>query len=272
LRLSPFFPNRTFRKKTVQGLFEMLGRPFLALVEGFGRIAVLFFSAMAWAFRPPFRLRLLVKQLEFVGVRSFWVVVITGAFTGMVIALQTYYGFRMFSAESLVGGILALSVTRELGPVITALVVAGRAGSAIAAELGTMRVTQQIDALASMAVDPVQYLVTPRILAGIVMLPLLVVMADFVGYVGGYFVGVKLLGINSGMFMAKTLELMEMSDLMNGLVKAAVFGLILTTVGCYKGYYTSGGAEGVGRATTDAVVISSLAILISDYFLTAVMF
>ncbi len=250
----------------------MLGRPFLALVEGFGEITVLFLSAVGWAFRPPFRFRVLLKQMEFVGVRSFWVVVVTGAFTGMVISLQTFYGFRMFSAESLVGGILALSVSRELGPVITGLVVAGRAGSAIAAELGTMRVTQQIDALASMAVDPVQYLVTPRILAGVVMLPLLVIMADFIGFVGGYFVGVELLGINKGMFMAKTLELMEMSDLVNGLIKASVFGLILTLVGCHKGYSTSGGAEGVGRATTDAVVISSLAILISDYFLTAVMF
>jgi phospholipid/cholesterol/gamma-HCH transport system permease protein len=189
----------------------------------------------------------------------------------MVLALQTYYAFRLFSAESLVGATVALSMTRELGPVITALMVTGRAGSAIAAEIGTMRVTEQVDALTVMAINPVQYLAVPRIIAGLVMLPLLTVLSDFVGMVGGYLVGVKLLGINAAIFMNKVYELVALEDIYNGLIKAAVFGVILTLVGCYKGFTTTGGAEGVGRATTQSVVLSSVLILASDYVLTALM-
>ena len=225
-----------------------------------------------WFVRPPVRWRLFFKQMEFVGVGSLFVVLLTGLFTGMVLALQTYHAFRMFSAESLVGATVALSMTRELGPVITALMVAGRAGSAIAAEIGTMRVTEQIDALAVMAINPVQYLVLPRLVAGVIMLPLLTAISDFVGVVGGYMVGVNLLGINAGLFMNKIYEYVELEDIYNGLTKAAVFGLILTLVGCYKGFYTRGGAEGVGRATTQAVVLASIMILMSDYVLTALMF
>jgi len=210
--------------------------------------------------------------MEFVGVNSLTVVAITGIFTGMVLALQTYYGFRLFGGESLVGATVALSMTRELGPVITSLMVTGRAGSAMAAELGTMRVTEQIDALYSMSVNPIQFLVVPRIIAGIIMLPVATVISDFIGVAGGYFVGVKLLKINSGIFMARIIEFVELQDIFNGLIKSACFGLILALVGCYKGFFTTGGAEGVGRATTQAVVISSVAILISDYLLTAVMF
>lgn len=241
-------------------------------VEEFGRVLLLLISSVAWMARPPFRFRVAFRQLEFVGVNSLTVVGITGTFTGMVLALQTYYGFRMFGGESLVGATVVLSMTRELGPVITALMVTGRAGSAMAAELGTMKVTEQIDALYTMSVNPIQYLVVPRIIAGVLMLPLLTVISDFIGAVGGYFVGVKLLNINSGIFMARIYEFVEFDDIFNGLIKSAVFGLILSLVGCYKGFYTTGGAEGVGRATTQSVVISSVAILISDYFLTAVMF
>jgi phospholipid/cholesterol/gamma-HCH transport system permease protein len=237
-----------------------------------GQMALLLASALGWLFQRPFRVRLFVKHLEFVGVHSVFVVVLTGLFTGMVLALQTYYAFRMFSAESMVGATVALSMTRELGPVITALMVTGRAGSAMAAEIGTMRVTEQVDALAVMAINPIQYLVTPRLIAGVIMLPLLTVVSDFVGVLGGYLVGVNLLGINSGMFMSKIYDLVDFSDLYNGLTKAAVFGLILTLVGCYKGFYTTGGAEGVGRSTTQAVVLSSVLILMSDYVLTALMF
>ena len=222
--------------------------------------------------RPPYRIHEIFKQLEFVGVNSLPVVLITGAFTGMVLAIQTYYGFRMFGGESLVGATVALSMTRELGPAITALMVTGRAGSAMAAEIGTMRVTEQIDALYSMSVSPVQYLIMPRVIAGILMLPVLTIVSDFIGIVGGYFVGVGLLKINSGIFMARIIEFVSLGDLVNGLIKSAVFGLILSLVGCYKGFHTSGGAAGVGRATTQSVVISSVSILISDYFLTAVMF
>ena len=225
-----------------------------------------------WFVRPPVRWRLFFKQMEFVGVGSLFVVLLTGLFTGMVLALQTYHAFRMFSAESLVGATVALSMTRELGPVITALMVTGRAGSAIAAEIGTMRVTEQIDALAVMAINPVQYLVLPRLVAGVVMLPLLTAISDFVGVVGGYMVGVNLLGINAGLFMNKIYEYVELEDIYNGLTKAAVFGLILTLVGCYKGFYTRGGAEGVGRATTQSVVLASIMILMGDYVLTALMF
>ena len=253
-------------------IFEFAGRPFVLVVEEFGKVFLLLVSAINWLLRPPFRFRVVFKQMEFVGVYSLTVVAITGVFTGMVLALQTYYGFRMFGGESLVGATVALSMTRELGPVITALMVTGRAGSAMAAELGTMRVTEQIEALYTMSVNPIQFLVVPRIIAGILMLPVLTTISDFIGVVGGYFVGVKLLKINSGIFMARIIEFVELEDIFNGLIKSACFGLILSLVGCYKGFYTSGGAEGVGRATTQSVVISSVAILISDYFLTAVMF
>jgi phospholipid/cholesterol/gamma-HCH transport system permease protein len=199
-------------------------------------------------------------------------VIITGGFTGMVLALQTYYGFRRFSSEGLVGATVALSMTRELGPVLTALMVTGRAGSAMAAELGSMRVSEQIDALTVMALSPVKYLVVPRVLASLFMLPVLTVIADFTGILGGYFVGVKLLGINEGVFIARMIKYVSLDDIYNGLAKAAVFGVILSVISCYKGFYTRGGAEGVGRATTEAVVASSVTILISDYVLTSLMF
>ena len=253
-------------------IFESTGRPVILIIEEFGKVLLLFLSAITWAIRPPFRFRVLFKQMEFVGVHSLTVVAITGIFTGMVLALQTYYGFRLFGGESLVGATVALSMARELGPVITSLMVTGRAGSAMAAELGTMRVTQQIDALYTMSVNPIQFLVVPRIISAIIMLPVLTIISDFIGVAGGYFVGVRLLKINSGIFMARIIEFVELEDIFNGLIKSACFGLILALVGCYKGFYTTGGAEGVGRATTQAVVISSVAILISDYFLTAVMF
>ena len=254
------------------GALDRLGRAVLAGVEEMGKIILLFVSVLGWMFRPPFKLRNIFKQMEFVGVKSIFVVVLTGTFTGMVMALQGYHGFRMFSAESLVGGTVALGMTRELGPVLTSLMVTARAGSAMAAELGTMRVTEQIDALYVMAANPVKHLIVPRVIAGVLMVPLLTVVADFTGILGGYFVGVHILGINSGIFIKNITRLVDLNDIYNGLVKAACFGLILSLVGCYKGFNTYGGAEGVGRATTEAVVLASIAILISDYFLTAIMF
>ena len=253
-------------------VFEFAGKPFIYIFEEFGRITSFFITTFSWLLSPPFRIRVLFKQMEFVGVHSVTVVLITGAFTGMVLGLQTYYGFRMFGGESLVGATVALSMTREIGPVFTGLMVTARAGSAMAAEIGTMRVTEQIDALYAMSVNPIHYLVLPRIIAGIVMLPFLTVVSDVIGIVGGYFVGVHLLRINSGIFMARMTELVSLDDIFNGLIKSAVFGLLLTLIGCYKGFFTVGGAEGVGRSTTHAVVLSSVAILISDYFLTAFMF
>jgi phospholipid/cholesterol/gamma-HCH transport system permease protein len=253
-------------------LMERIGAATLSVFEDMGRMLLLLINTLSWLFRPPFRFRLLVKQMEVVGVNSSVVVVLTGIFTGAVLALQTSYGLRKFGAESLVGTTVALSLTRELGPVLTGLMVTGRVGSAMAAELGTMRVTEQIDAMYTMAVEPVKYLVLPRILATVIMLPILTIVCDFIGIVGGYFVGVKLLGINSGIFMQKIYEIVKTDDIFNGLYKTLVFGLILSLVGCYKGFYTTGGAAGVGKATTEAVVLSSVLILVFDYVLTSFLF
>jgi len=251
---------------------DQFGRGVLRSVEEMGSLLLLFLSVLSWMIRPPLKLRLIFKQMEFVGVKSIFVVVLTGTFTGMVMALQGYYGFRMFSAESLVGSTVALGMTRELGPVLTALMVTARAGSAMAAELGTMRVTEQIDALYVMAANPVKHLIVPRIVASVLMLPLLTVVSDFMGIIGGYFVGVPILGINEGSFIKNITKYVDLGDIYNGLTKAAVFGLILSLVGCYKGFNARGGAEGVGKATTEAVVLASISILVSDYFLTAIMF
>ena len=251
---------------------DNLGRMVIRNIEETGKILLLFLSILSWMIRPPLKLRHIFKQMEFVGVKSIFVVILTGTFTGMVMALQSYYGFKMFSAESLVGATVALGMTRELGPVLTSIMVTARAGSAMAAELGTMRVTEQIDALYVMAVNPVKHLIVPRVIASVVMVPALTIVSDFMGIMGGYFVGVKLLNINEGIFVKNITKMVELDDIYNGLIKAAFFGLILSVVGCYKGFNTTGGAEGVGKATTEAVVLSSISILISDYFLTAIMF
>jgi phospholipid/cholesterol/gamma-HCH transport system permease protein len=251
---------------------EMLGALVLGRIEEVGRVFRFLLDTARSTLSLPLRWKLILQQMEFVGVRSLTVVILTGTFTGMVLALQSYYGFRKFGAEGLVGTTVALSMTRELGPVLTSLMVTARAGSAMAAELGTMRVTEQIDALFVMAVDPVKYLVVPRIIAGVTMAPLLCIISDFVGIVGGYFVGVGLLGINSGAYVSNTVKYVGFSDIYNGLVKAAAFGFILAAIGCYKGYRASGGAQGVGRATTEAVVLASVLILVADYLLTALMF
>lgn len=252
--------------------FERIGRIVGEIVEEMGKIILLFFSILTWMFRPPLKVRLILKQMEFVGVKSIFVVVLTGTFTGMVMALQGYKGFRTFGAESMVGATVALAMTRELGPVLTSLMVTARAGSAMAAELGTMRVTEQIDALYVMATNPIKYLIVPRVIASVIMVPLLTVVSDFLGIIGGYFVGVHVLHIGAGAFINNIIRLVDLEDIYHGLTKAAVFGLILSLVGCYKGFNTRGGAEGVGRATTEAVVLSSIMILVSDYFLTAIMF
>jgi phospholipid/cholesterol/gamma-HCH transport system permease protein len=256
----------------INRFFFVIGTHVLSFISELGGILLMFARSLAWTFVPPFRYRNLIKQMEFVGVKSLFIVVLTGIFSGMVLALQSYHGFKKFGGESLMGGIVALSLAREMGPVMTALMVNARAGSAIAAELGTMRVTEQIDALEIMAINPVQYLVVPRIWAGVLVVPLLTAINILVGIFGGYFVGVILLHINSGVYINKMTHMVEMSDLVQGLVKSVFFGLILTLIGCYKGYYTSGGAEGVGRATTEAVVISSVSILIGTYVITSLLF
>ncbi len=253
-------------------LFSYVGRNTIGIIREMGRILILLMKAFVWMVVPPFRFKAIIKQMEFVGVKSIFVVVLTGIFAGMVLALQSHHGFRLFGAETLVGSTVALAMTRELGPVLTALMVNGRAGSAMAAELGTMKVTEQIDALYVMAANPIKYLIVPRIIAGVVMLPVLTIVSDFLGILGGYFVGVILLNINSGMFVANILEYLDLEDIFHGLTKSIFFGLILSHIGCYKGFYTEGGAEGVGKATTQAVVLSSVLILIGDYVLTSLMF
>ncbi len=256
----------------INRLFFIIGTQVLSFLSELGEILLMLVRSLAWTFIPPFRLRNLIKQMEFIGVKSLFIVVLTGVFSGMVLALQSYHGFRKFGGESLMGGIVALSLAREMGPVMTALIVNARAGSAIAAELGTMRVTEQIDALQMMAINPIQYLVVPRIWAGILMLPLLTAINILVGIFGGYFVGVILLNINSGVYINKMINMVETADLIQGMVKSVFFGLILTLIGCYKGYNTYGGAEGVGRATTEAVVITSVSILIGTYVITSLLF
>ncbi len=253
-------------------ILERIGRRVEAFVEEMGGILYLFFQSLTWMVRPPIRVRVTLKQMEFIGVQSGFIVLLTGIFTGMVFALQTSYAFRLFAAEALVGPSVALALSRELAPVLTALMVTGRAGSAMAAELGTMRVTEQIDALHTMAVNPVQYLVVPRVVSSFVMIPLLTILFEFVGFLGSYFVGVHLLGLDSYRFVQDTINILKLKDIYNGLIKSAFFGLLISVVGCYRGFYAEGGAEGVGKAATHSVVISSVGILVSDYFITALLY
>ncbi|HXT49815.1 MAG TPA: ABC transporter permease, partial [Thermoanaerobaculia bacterium] len=246
------------------------------LLEGFflevGRFFTLLARTLAWTFRRPFDLAEWLRQMVKVGVDSTPVILLTAAFTGGVLALQTFSTLKRVHAEGYVGTLVALSMVRELGCVLAALVLAGRSGSAMGAELGTMRVTEQIDALEVLATDPVHFLVVPRVWATTIMLPLLVALGDAIGIVGGYVVSVVLLGANPVSYIDNTFRFMDLSDLTSGLIKAAVFGLLIALIGCQQGLYTRGGAEGVGRATTRAVVIASMAVLISDFFLTKLLF
>lgn len=251
---------------------EVIGSRTTFFIEEIGRVVRLFFQTARWIFRLPIRFSGILKQMEEVGVNSVPVVIITALSTGMVLAFQSFNGFKRFDAETLVGTVVALSMTRELGPVLTGLMVAGRAGAAMAAELGTMRVTEQIDALTTMAVNPIKYLIVPRVIAGMVMLPLLTIFADMIGITGGYFIAVKVLGVNPTIYLRRTTDYLELDDIFGGLLKAFVFGIIITTISCYKGFNTQGGAEGVGRATTGAVATASVLIIVFDYFLTAMLF
>ncbi len=255
----------------IKEYLEDIGRRTESAINAAGAIAMMLGQAIMYAFVPPIKLRNMFKQMEFVGVESLFVVILTGTFTGMVLALQSFNALKRFGAESLVAPTVALSMARELGPVLTGLMVTGRAGSAMATELGTMKVTEQIDALVTMAVNPIKYLVVPRVLAGILMFPILTVISDFVGVVGGYIVGVKFLGINSGVYVARTLDFVNVHDIFYGLKKSLVFGVITATVACFNGYYAEGGAEGVGRAATSSVVMGSVLILVSDYLLSSIM-
>jgi len=250
-------------------LFDIIGFRVLRFLAESGKVMIFSFKTLTWTFRPPFDIRNLLKQMEEVGIKSVPVVLITGAFTGMVLALQSYTGFKRFNAEAFVGTVVALSMTRELGPVLSGLMVSGRVGSAMAAELGTMQVTEQIDALYTLATNPIKYLIVPRFLASVIIMPVLTLFADLVGILGGYLVSVKLLGSNPTIYIRRTFDYLDLEDIYIGLLKSLVFGMIIAIIGCYQGFHTEGGAEGVGKATTKAVVMSSLLILIANYFITA---
>lgn len=263
---------RTHAASGFMSIVESIGAFFLNIFEQSGQWFQMLWRTILWTTRPPYSVMEWLRQMVRVGVGSVPVVFLTTMFTGMVLALQTFTGFQRVHAENFVGSVVALAMVRELSPVLVGLMVAGRVGSAMAAEIGTMRVTEQLDALESLATEPVQYLFVPRVIAGITMLPLLTILGDALGIIGGYLVAVRLLGANGVVYEQNTWQFLNMNDLWSGVIKATVFGLILTLTGCVKGYYTRGGAEGVGRATTEAVVVASLLILLSDFFMTKVLF
>ncbi|GAC1573398.1 MAG: ABC transporter permease [Polyangiales bacterium] len=243
----------------------------LDLLDGLGSIVLLAFRVITWLIRPPYRFSQFIASMDFIGVQSLFIISLTGMFSGMVFALQTVYGFRRFGAEGLVGGVVALSLTREISPVFAGLMVTSRAGSAMAAELGNMRVTEQIDAIATMGVSPVQYLVVPRVVASVLMLPCLCRLFTMVGMVGAYGVAVGWLGVDPGIFMDRVKSLVEPRDLLMGIIKSGVNGFLIALISCNQGFFASGGAKGVGIATTKAVVQSAVAILIANYIITMMM-
>ncbi len=252
-------------------VLETIGRAVISFLEFWGRWFLLSVKALSLAFKRPLRFNRYIYYLADIGASSLPVVGITSLFTGGVIALETYNAFHRFNAEYMIGAVVAISMARELAPVLSALLVTARSGSAMAAEIGTMRVTEQIDALEMMAVNPIKFLITPRIYTSVISLVLLTIMADIVGYIGGYLVSVYLFGVNKVLFLRYTQNLAEMTDVYHGLIKAAVFGFLLATISCLYGYYTRGGAKGVGESTTKAVVTSSMAILIFDYLITYIL-
>jgi phospholipid/cholesterol/gamma-HCH transport system permease protein len=243
--------------------------PVLAILEQFGATLELTGRTLAWLIRPPYRLTLLIQAMDFVGVGSIFIVALTGVFSGMVLALQTTHSLRQFGAEGIVGSLVAISLTREISPVFAALMVTARAGSSMAAELGNMRVTEQIDALVTMGVSPVQYLLTPRLVASVLMMPLLCVLYTSVGMLGAYEVAVAWLGVDPGIFVSNVEKYLVPMDFWMGEIKAAVFGFLVSAIACGQGFRASGGAKGVGEATTRAVVQSAVAILIANYLLTS---
>ncbi len=256
----------------IVAILQPIGRAFLSALATIGRLTLFTLLALLHCVRPPYYWRLLLRQMVEIGYYSLPVVGMTAIFTGMVLALQTSTGFARFSAEAAIPNVVVISITRELGPVLAGLMVAGRIGAAMAAEIGTMRVTEQIDALTTLSTNPLNYLVAPRLVAGITMLPLLVVVGDIIGVFGGYLVSIYKLGFNPATYLRNTLDFMETLDVVSGLAKASVFGFLVTLMGCYHGYNSRGGAQGVGAATTNAVVSACILILIFDYALTELFF
>lgn len=250
----------------------VVGRIFLAFLATIGRIAMFTGKSVVAVVTPPFYWRLCLQQMMTIGYFSLPVVGMTALFTGAVLALQIYLGSARFGAESAVPNIVVVGLTRELGPVLAGLMLGGRVGAAIAAELGTMKVTEQLDALITLQTNPFRYLVVPRIMAATITTPILVLIADIIGVMGGYLVGIHQLGFNSAVYLKNTYDFVEPMDVASGLVKAAVFGFLIALMGCYHGFNSKGGAQGVGKATTDAVVSSLILILIANYLVTAAFF
>ncbi len=251
---------------------QQVGHKTLSFMQSIGIVSIFVGKTIAGLFRRPFYFAIVLRQLLIIGYYSLPVVAMTAFFSGAVLALQSYNGFSRFSAESSIATVVVLSITRELGPVMAGLMVAGRVGASIAAEIGTMRVTEQIDALYTLSTDPIKYLVTPRVLAAVITLPCLVLVGDIIGVMGGYLISTSKLGFNSTTYIINTVEYLETMDVVSGLVKAAAFGFIISVMSCYHGYYSDKGARGVGAATTSAVVSSSILILITNYFITEIFF
>ena len=258
--------------RIVENFLRKQGKPLVSFILRIGELTLFIGRSLYNIVTPPFYWKLLFRQMMDIGVYSLPVVGLTTIFAGMVIALQSYSGFASFGAESTVAQVVLISVTRELAPVLSALMVAGRIGAAMAAEIGTMRVTEQIDALVTLSTNPFKYLVAPRLIAGSLVLPLLVLIGDVIGIFGGYVVGVYKLGFNPANYVNATLQNLQSLDITTGVVKAAVFGFIISLMGCYNGYKSKGGAQGVGTATTNAVVSASILILIFNYIITEVFF
>ena len=243
----------------------------LEFLATLGEMMMLLARATLWAMRPPYRVGLLLQQMEFIGVGSLSIIILVAMFTGGVFGLQSVEAFRKFEADAFVGSAVSLTLTRELAPVLTGLMVTGRAGSAMATELGSMRITEQIDALATIAVNPIQYLVVPRLAASTIMVPMLTMIYNVVGMLGAYIFAVLLKGVDPGQFVHNVRWFTDVDDLAMGLIKATIFGLAIALIGCYQGYNASGGAKGVGLATMRSVVRSSVSILILDFVMTDIL-
>ena len=253
-------------------VFATIGRVFLAYMAQIGRLAVFTVDAVTACFRPPIYWSLIIQQIMRIGYFSLPVVGLTAFFTGGALALQIYIGAARYGAEAFVPVVVLVGITRELGPVIAGLMVAGRVAAAIAAELGTMRVTEQIDALTTLATNPIKYLVAPRLIAAVISMPILVAVADSVGVFGGYVASTQSLGFTGAIYLKNTIDNVTYHDVSSGLIKAAVFGFIIALMGCYNGFHSKGGAQGVGAATTNAVVSASILILAANYLLTNLLF
>lgn len=257
------------KKNFVIRFIEGLGSAIIKNLQELGNVVLFMIQVFRWMFRPPIRTKLFFEQLYFVGNKSLFIIALSGSFTGMVMAYQTYFGFQLISVDSLVGPVTALGLAKELAPVLTGLIVAGRAGAAMAAQIGTMKVTEQVDALEVMGINSIQYLAVPRVVAGTLAVPMLSALFLFIGNVGSYVVGTKFLLIDSAIYFSKLSVFMFLSDIWQGLIKAVFFGFLISVIGTYFGFQVSKGAEGVGRGTNLSVVWGMVMVLISDYFLTS---